>query len=72
MSGTANTDTSIAGPVALMFLAASAAAVILPLFMFPHELNIILFFAYFPIAGMIAFFLYRGLKKRAKIRAGVN
>jgi hypothetical protein len=67
MSGTTNTKAEIAVSVVVMFIAASAAAVMLPLFLFPHELNIIPFLAYLPIAGLTSFLLYRKLKNLSEI-----
>jgi hypothetical protein len=63
MSGTTNAKVEIVRSVVVMFIASSAAGVMLPLFMFPHELNIVPFLAYFPIAGLASFLLYRKIKR---------
>lgn len=57
---------SVAFSIVAMFLALSAAFVLIPLFLFPHELNIIPFIAYFPAAGLSSVALYKWAGKHDK------
>jgi len=65
MTQTENTNSSIAGPVVLMFIAVMAAAWIVYSTLFPQDvLTFLIMLVYIPIVGVIAALLYWKLKRK--------